>query len=294
MQPVAFLTMDSLADFVAYDQLVVEQLQQAGITVHEVSWRHPAPEWDQYSLVIIRSPWDYQADPQAFLAVLEQIEQSSARLLNSLETVRWNIRKTYLRQLEQAGHTIVPTVWLESPSAAELKAVIAYWNTPEIVVKPMIGANADNALRLSNGASPELLQQAAAAFRNTTALAQPFIESVLRTGEYSLIFFNGKYSHAVLKTPKTGDFRVQEEHGGIICSVQPAPDIIACAERSLLSCPQPLLYARVDLVRLPTGQPAIMEVELIEPSLYLSFDSLSPARFADCILRALDRPDLPS
>lgn len=294
MQPIAFLTMDSLADFVAYDQLVVEQLRQAGITVHDVSWRHPQPNWDQYSLVVIRSPWDYQAAPEAFLAVLEQIEQSSARLLNSLETVRWNIRKTYLRQLEQAGHTIVPTVWLESPTAAELKCVIAYWNTPEIVVKPLIGANADNAFRLPADAAPHLLQQAANAFRHTTALAQPFIDSVVNTGEYSLIFFNGRYSHAVLKTPRSGDFRVQEEHGGIIRTIQPAPDIIACAERSLQSCPQPLLYARVDLVRLPAGQPAIMEIELIEPSLYLSFDPQSPARFADCILRALDTPDHPS
>ncbi|MFM8728133.1 MAG: RimK family alpha-L-glutamate ligase [Planctomycetaceae bacterium] len=294
MQPIAFLTMDSLADFVAYDQLVVEQLQQAGITVREVSWRHPAPDWNQYSAVIIRSPWDYQADPQAFLAVLEQIEQSSARLLNSLETVRWNIRKSYLRELEQAGHTIVPTLWLESPSASELARLTAYWNTPEVVVKPLIGANADNAFRLPANARPELLQQAAAAFCHTTALAQPFIDSVILTGEYSLIFFNGNYSHAVLKTPKAGDFRVQEEHGGIISSVQPAPDIIACAERCLLSCPQPLLYARTDLVRLPTGQPAIMEVELIEPSLYLSFDQPSAARFASCILTALGKPDLPS
>jgi len=271
MQPIAFLTMDSLADFVAYDQLVVEQLRQAGITVHDVSWRHPQPNWDQYSLVVIRSPWDYQAAPEAFLAVLEQIEQSS-----------------------QAGHTIVPTVWLESPTAAELNCVIAYWNTPEIVVKPLIGANADNAFRLPADAAPHLLQQAANAFRHTTALAQPFIDSVVNTGEYSLIFFNGRYSHAVLKTPRSGDFRVQEEHGGIIRTIQPAADIIACAERSLQSCPQPLLYARADIVLLPAGQPAIMEIELIEPSLYLSFDPQSPARFADCILRALDTPDHPS
>ncbi|TWW09767.1 hypothetical protein E3A20_11010, partial [Planctomyces bekefii] len=198
------------------------------------------------------------------------------------------------RELEQAGHTIVPTLWLESPSATELARLTDYWNTPEAVVKPLIGANADNAFRLPADAAPHLLQQAAAAFRNTTALAQPFIQSVLHTGEYSLIFFNGKYSHAVLKTPKKGDFRVQEEHGGSICSVQPAPDIIACAERSLQSCPQPLLYARADIVLLPSGQPAIMEIELIEPSLYLSFDPQSPARFADCILRALDTPDHPS
>lgn len=294
MQPIAFLTMDSLADFVAYDQLVVEQLQQAGITVHEVSWRHPKPNWDQYALVVIRSPWDYQSDPETFLRVLEQIEQSSARLLNPLPTVHWNIRKSYLRELEQAGHTIVPTLWLESPAAAELAHLTDYWNTPAVVVKPLIGANADNAFRLPADATPELLQQAANAFRHTTALAQPFIDSVVNTGEYSLIFFSGHYSHAVLKTPKKGDFRVQEEHGGIIRSIQPAADLIACAERCLLSCPQPLLYARVDLVLLPSGQPAIMEVELIEPSLYLSFDPQSPARFADCILRALDTPDLPS
>ena len=254
MPQIAFLTMDSLADFVAYDHLVVEELRQAGVSVQEVSWRHPAPNWSQYAAVIIRSPWDYQSDPQAFLQVLERIELSSARLLNSLATVRWNIRKSYLRELETAGHTIVPTIWLQSPTAAELAQLPDHWNCAETVVKPIVGANADNAFRLPRNPAPELLQQAVAAFQQTTALAQPFISSVTALGEYSLIFFEGQFSHAVLKTPAAGDFRVQEEHGGIIQAIQPPPEMIACAERSLQSCPQPLLYARVDLVLLPDGQ----------------------------------------
>ena len=287
MPQIAFLTMDSLADFVAYDHLVVEELRQSGVSVQEVSWRHPAPNWSQYAAVIIRSPWDYQSDPQAFLQVLERIELSSARLLNSLATVRWNIRKSYLRELETAGHTIVPTIWLQSPTTAELAQLPDHWNCAETVVKPIVGANADNAFRLSRNPAPELLQQAVAAFQQTTALAQPFISSVTALGEYSLIFFEGQFSHAVLKTPAAGDFRVQEEHGGIIQAIQPPPEMIACAERSLQSCPQPLLYARVDLVLLPDGQPAIMEIELIEPSLYLSFDPQSATRFATSIVRHL-------
>ncbi len=287
MPQIAFLTMDSLADFVAYDHLVVEELRQSGVSVQEVSWRHPAPNWSQYAAVIIRSPWDYQSDPQAFLQVLEQIELSSARLLNSLATVRWNIRKSYLRELETASHTIVPTIWLQSPTAAELAQLPDHWNCAETVVKPIVGANADNAFRLPRNPAPELLQQAVAAFQQTTALAQPFISSVTALGEYSLIFFEGQFSHAVLKTPAAGDFRVQEEHGGIIQAIQPPPEMIACAERSLQSCPQPLLYARVDLVLLPDGQPAIMEIELIEPSLYLSFDPQSATRFATSIVRHL-------
>jgi hypothetical protein len=287
MPQIAFLTMDTLADFVAYDHLVVEELRQAGVSVQEVSWRHPVPNWSQYAAVVIRSPWDYQSDPQAFLQVLEHIELSSARLLNSLATVRWNIRKSYLRELQTAGHTIVPTIWLQSPTAAELDQLPDHWNCDETVVKPIVGANADNAFRLPRNSDPELLQQAVVAFQQTTALAQPFISSVTALGEYSLIFFEGQFSHAVLKTPAAGDFRVQEEHGGIIQAIQPPPEMIACAERSLQSCPQPLLYARVDLVLLPDGQPAIMEIELIEPSLYLSFDPQSAARFATSIVRHL-------
>ncbi len=287
MTRIAFLTMDSLADFVSYDQLVVDLLRQSGVTVDEVSWRSRSVNWDQYALVVIRSPWDYQQAPEAFLQVLEQIQQSQAMLLNSLNVVRWNIRKHYLRELEQQGVRIVPTLWLESPTSEEIDAAFDRLQTDELVGKPLIGANADHAWRLHRSSPRRDFDQAVAAWHGTTALIQPFVPSILDLGEFSLIYFDGSFSHAIRKIPRSGDFRVQEEHGGRIEACVPAADLLTLAEACLQSVAERLLYARVDIVRLPGGLPAVMEVELIEPSLYLAFDDASPARFAAAIQRRI-------
>ena len=275
--------MDSLEGFVSYDYLVRDILQQRGVRVDEVSWRDPHADWDQYKLVVIRSPWDYQQSCSQFLDVLARIDASRANLQNPLKVVRWNVEKTYLRDLQNSGITIVPTAWLQSPTVAELTNLFQQLNADQVVVKPFIGAGATDTFWLNSDSSPELLQLIETLYQGRLALAQPFVESVLSYGEISLTFFGGEYSHTVLKTPKTGDFRVQEEHGGIIHRIDPDPEIIAFARRSLAAVQSDLLYARVDLVFLENQQPAIMELELIEPSLYLSYDEESPERFADAI-----------
>ncbi len=284
---IAFLTMDSLNGFVAYDGLVREILQQRGIVVEEVSWRAVNMDWSQFDLVVIRSPWDYQQHCNDFLEVLAEIDKRRCCLQNSLEIVRWNIQKTYLKQFEQAGVAIVPTQWLQSPSASSIAAVFESLGCEQIVIKPVVGANADNAFWLHRNGPVELVNSAVQIFQNQIALAQPFVHSVTSYGEVSLIFFDGEYSHSVLKTPKSGDFRVQEEHGGHIQSFQPGQDLIEFASRSLSVVPGETLYARADVVFLEAGQPAIMELELIEPSLYLSFDLNAPQTFADAIERRL-------
>ena len=224
--------MDSLAGFVSYDGLVRDILSSRAIHVDEISWRAENVEWNQYELVVIRSPWDYQSAWDQFMGVLTQIDASTARLENCLSMARWNVEKTYLRDLREQGISIVPTTWM---------------------------------------------------------MSQPFVRSVTGYGEISLIFFAGQYSHSVLKKPKAGDFRVQEEHGGRIQSVVPEASIIEFAHRTLQAVPGETLYARVDLVFLDDGQPTVMEVELIEPSLYLSYDRQSPVRFADAIEALLGR-----
>ena len=283
MSRIAFLTMDSLEGFVSYDYLVRDILQQRGVRVDEVSWRDPHADWDAYDLVVIRSPWDYQQSCSQFLDVLARIDASRANLQNPLKVVRWNVEKTYLRDLQDSGVTIVPTAWLQSPKVADLTNLFQQLKADQVVVKPFIGAGATDTFWLNSDSSPELLQSIEALYQGRLALAQPFIESVLSYGEISLTFFGGEYSHTVLKTPKTGDFRVQEEHGGIIQRIDPAPDVVSFARRSLAAVQADLLYARVDLVFLENQQPAIMELELIEPSLYLSYDEESPERFADAI-----------
>ena len=164
-----------------------------------------------------------------------------------------------------------------------MRSLFESLGSDDIVVKPVVGANADNAFWLRPDSPAELWQAAELVFRDRIALAQPFVSSVTSYGEVSLTFFDGEYSHSVLKTPKSGDFRVQEEHGGQIQSIEPGRELIEFARCSLTPVPGKTLYARADVVYLANGQPAIMELELIEPSLYVAFDSEAPERFANVI-----------
>lgn len=253
--------------------------------MQEIPWRQPDVAWNDYDCVVIRTPWDYQKEPSRFLEVLERIEASGTRLKNSLKMVRWNLEKTYLNDLARGGIPIVPTQWLSSLVHDEIAILCAQFQSEELVVKPIIGANADDTFRLPANASREETRNAINTFRDRDLMAQPFLPEIVRNGEYSLFYFDGDYSHCVLKTPKRGDFRVQEEHGGIIRASTPDSDLLAAGQCVINAIGEELLYARVDLVRMPAGDPALMEVELVEPSLYFSYDSESANRFA----HALDR-----
>ena len=284
MPTCAFLTTDRLGAFVTYDAEAVGPLEALGWTVAMVPWRADA-DWAAFDAVVIRSPWDYQDAPDDFLAVLEAIG-ARGRLENPLPVVRWNLRKTYLRDLEAAGVPVVPTRWAEGGlEARDLEAAFGTWGADEVVAKPVVSANADGTFRL--GPEPAAWRDALEALGRRPCLVQPFVPAVVAEGEWSVFAFGGEVSHAVLKTPAPGDFRVQEEHGGAIRGVAPGPALLDLTERALAAVPHdgPLLYARVDAVRLPDGSLAVMELELIEPSLYFPFGAGSAARFA----AALDR-----
>ncbi len=285
MSRIAFLTMDSLDGFVSYDALVSDCLASRGIAVKFVSWRNARANWDDYEMVIIRSPWDYQHSVDEFMAVLENIDASSAVLWNPIDVVRWNVRKTYLQQLHDLGIVIVPTQFVQSPTESQLRRMFDAFGSDQIVIKPVIGANANDTFWLRPDSCDDLLRQIETLYRGRPALLQPFIQSVVEYGETSHMFFDGQHSHSVLKTPKAGDFRVQEEHGSHIQPIQPDSALIECAKRALVPVPQQTLYSRVDLVELSNGQQAVMELELIEPSLYLTYDADSAERFADAIQR---------
>lgn len=288
MDRIAFLTMENMEGFFAYDHLAIEPLARRGWHVEEIPWRRPV-DWNDYALAVIRSPWDYQQDWESFLRVLTQIDQSRACLQNSLHTVRWNIHKSYLRDLEQRGIPIVPTRWLERLTEEELEKLFFVFNTPNIVVKPTVGANADDTFWISRSDLGENRARALSVFAHRELMAQPFVDSIVETGEYSLFFFSGEYSHAILKTPKANDFRVQEEHGGVIVAIEPDDELVQAATRVMEALDDEPLYARVDLVQWPGSPLALIELELIEPSLYLSYDSEAPERFARAIDRYLRR-----
>ncbi len=270
--------MDSLDGYVSDDELAVEPLAQLGFKVDTLSWRDTTVDWNDYEAVIIRTPWDYQRSPDEFLGVLETIDSSSARLENSLNIVRWNLDKRYLIEMEQRFCRIVPTIWDANYSSAEFDRWLERFGVDELIIKPTVSATAEHTYRL-RAYDPAL----ESVFESRAFMVQPFMPNIVAEGEYSLFFFNGEYSHTINKSPKTADFRVQEEHGGIITEVDPDEKLRVAAQNALAKIGEPLLYARVDLVRDASDEFALMELELIEPALYLRISDGAPERFAAAI-----------
>ena len=286
MKNCAILTMDSLDEFEVYDYLLDQPLSVLGWQTQLVSWREQQVNWNDFDAVIIRSPWDYQDDAKGFLKVLAAIEQSSAHLENSLAIVRWNIDKIYLQELTKKQVKIVPTLWQEGFCEDRLTTYFTHFDVEQIILKPRISANADNTFWLHKHNYQEHLAELKLAFSARAFMVQPFMESILNEGEYSLFYFNGQYSHAILKIPKNNDFRVQEEHGGRLISVEPENKLIIQAEKTLVALAEVPLYARLDFVRYQQSF-ALMEAELIEPSLYFNMDKNSAARFANAFVQRI-------
>lgn len=269
--------MDDLTGYVSDDELAVGPLADRGIAVDTLSWRQRTQEWSDFDAVVIRTTWDYQRFANDFLAVLDEIERST-RLLNPASVVRWNFDKIYLKELSGNAVKIVPTLFETHFSAENFAAWLEEFETPELIVKPRVSATAEHTYRLRkfDAALTE-------SFEARPFLVQPFLETIVSEGEYSLFYFNGEFSHAILKEPKLHDFRVQEEHGGIITAIAPTDEMRSAASTALAAVAEPLLYARVDLVRDALGGFQLMELELIEPALYLRMDREAPTRFADAV-----------
>ena len=278
MKPVCFLSMDDLGSYVADDDLAIQPLSDLGITVETVSWRQTERAWSDFEMVVIRTPWDYQTSPAEFLAVLETIE-SQTRLENPLDIVRWNLNKRYLREMETRGERIVPTIWDAKYNAAEFDRWLNEFGVDEIIIKPTVSATALHTYRLKTyDASLENV------FDTREFLVQPFMPNIIAEGEYSLFYFNGEYSHAINKSAKLNDFRVQEEHGGIITEIQPDESLLTVGRETVATIDHDLLYARVDFVRDDDCNFCLMELELIEPALYLRMNEGAPKRFAEAIV----------
>lgn len=275
----AYLTMDDMGDFVSDAELSVVPMAELGWAVDMVPWRRDV-DWDEYDLVYICTPWDYQDDPDAYLGVLDRIEYSRALLVNPLRTVRWNLDKRYLRELESKGVGIVPSRLHDAWDPAIPDAAFDAFGVERIVVKPQVGANADHTYVLTRANASERSGQLASVYARRRLLVQPFITAIEGEGEYSVFYFGGRYSHAIRKTPKRGDFRTQEEHGADI-RFAPRDDALCRAAEAALAAVAPMpVYARADYVRGPDGDFLLMELELNEPALYFRMDPGSPARFA--------------
>lgn len=254
-------------------------LTAAGLAVEQRLWTDPG-DLGGFDLVTPLFAWGYQRDVPGWYALLDRLEAERLPVANPVPLMRWNSDKAYLADLAAQGVAAVPTLFIDSLDAARFADACAALGVADVVVKPAISAGADGTHRLH--ADDSLPADAIGQRR----LVQPLMPSIVRTGEFSLFLFDGRLSHAIVKRPALGDFRVQEQFGGREFAWEPTPESTALAAAALAACPLPPVYARVDMVGDADGKLHIMELELIEPSLFLNFAPDKGAAFAAAISRA--------
>jgi hypothetical protein len=230
-----------------------------GLRLEDVSWDDAKVDWASYAGVIIGTTWDYWDRLEEFLAALDRIE-AQTRLFNPSALVRWNIRKTYLRDLEAKGAQLIPTLWLDVADEAAAKAAFDTLGAGDVVFKRQVGAGAKDQHRVTRGeAIPEMRHP---------MMAQPFMPMIQTEGELSFIFIDGSFCHALVKRAQPGDYRIQSTYGGREEKITPSADDLTSAKAIIAALDEPPLYGRVDMLRGADGGLLLMELEVIEPYLY--------------------------
>jgi glutathione synthase/RimK-type ligase-like ATP-grasp enzyme len=233
-----------------------------GLTLTPVRWIDPIA-WKRFGAVLVNSAWDYQDRHEDFLATLDRIAALGVPVFNDPGAVRWNIRKTYLRELEARGVPVIPTLWPEAPTHDDIVHAMSAFGIEDVVLKRQVGGGARAQVRYTRANMPE-----AGSIMDRPGMIQPFIASIATEGEYSFLFVDGEFSHALVKRAKSGDYRIQEAYGGTSQAIDPTPDDRASAQAVLAALATPPLYARVDMVRGQAGELLLMELEVIEPFLF--------------------------
>jgi hypothetical protein len=211
---VALATQAALPDLYADDRLLIPALAARGVHAGAAVWDDPSVDWTTFDAVVVRSCWDYHLKHDAFLAWVARLEHAGVAVWNPPAVIRWNAEKGYLRQLDDRDVRIVPTRWIERGSAGSLHDVLHDAGWERAVVKPAISASAHETWRTSRQSATDDEARFRRMVQRGRVLVQPFMEAVVSTGEWSHVFIGGEFSHAMLKRARSGDFRVQSEHGG--------------------------------------------------------------------------------
>lgn len=244
---------------------------QAGFAPHgfaltPVRWMDPI-DWTRFAAVLVNCAWDYQDNHEAFLSMLDRIAALGVPVFNTPATVRWNIRKTYLRELEAKGIPIIPTLWPEAPTAAHIATAMEQFGA-DVILKRQVGGGARAQVRYTRDNLPAPGPEANQSVMDRPGMIQPMIPAIATEGEFSFLFIDGAFSHCVLKRPRSGDYRIQAAYGGASQAIDPAPKDRASAQRVLDILTFTPLYARVDMVRGEQGDLLLMELEVLEPFLF--------------------------
>lgn len=244
-----------------------ESLSAHNLRCIRVSWDDPHFEWASACVSVFRTTWDYFERLDEFLGWFEKT-QNLTRFLNNPVLIKWNLNKGYLWDLASRGIPVPPGFYLAAGSGSDLCDLCRHSGWKKFVLKPAVSGTARHTYLFELEEAGSLLPVFESLNKSEAMILQEFQESILVQGEVSLVMLGGKFSHAVRKRAKQGDFRVQDDFGGTLHPCEPEPQEIWLAEQALRHCPELPLYARVDLIRDKENQPCISELELIEPELW--------------------------
>jgi glutathione synthase/RimK-type ligase-like ATP-grasp enzyme len=281
----AFATYPGLPQLDPDDQLAADACARLGIAVVPAIWGDMSVDWSSTAACVVRSTWDYPRQIDAFAAWINRVERSTT-LWNPPALLRWNLHKSYLGELEREGVPVIPTRILERETNVDLAALVRELGWPDAVVKPAYGAATYGVLRVEPTATSVAAAQShvAALLTHVDVLVQPYFRSVTEYRERALVFIDGAFSHAASKDAFQG--LLPAGHAGEV-PVNATAQEIAVAARALAAVPGESLYARVDLVRDEADRPVVIEVELIEPSLFFAMHPPAADRFATALARRL-------
>ena len=265
------------------DSLIQKALEKKGFNVARKSWSDPGFDWSDTRYALFRTTWDYFERFDEFIRWMGRTSRI-LDFINPFKLAQWNLDKHYLLDLQKKGIPIVKTKFIKPLTRTTLLEEVEKMDTIEAVLKPAISGAARHTYRLKphNIANHEKVFQRL--IKSESMMIQPFIKSILEKGEISLMVIHGKYTHAVLKKARPGDFRVQDDFGGTVHDYHPTDRIIELAEKTVEACPYHPLYARVDIVWDDTNTPVVSELELIEPELFFRKNERSADMLATAIV----------
>jgi glutathione synthase/RimK-type ligase-like ATP-grasp enzyme len=280
-----FVTYDGLPNLDPHDRLVVSRLSEQGVCVGAAVWTDPEVDWACAPLCVLRSTWDYHEAPTRFLEWFEMVAARTT-VRNQPEIVRWNAHKFYLRDLAETGVPIVPTSWLRRGVPATIETLLAALDTDELIIKPAYGASSSNVLHVRGAGERQKAQAHLERLLGLQdVLVQPFLRTLAGYPERALMFIDGTFTHAVSKTPY--QTALPSGEAGDAPLVEATGEEIAVAMLAIRSLPERPLFARVDLVRDENNRPCVLELELIEPTLFLGTYPPSVIALSDAIVTLL-------
>lgn len=284
---IALLTCEKFPELYQTDQFLIPELAKHTITAKAIVWDDETINWNHFDYLIFRNTWDYFEKEEQFNIWLDYIQSNGIKTLNAIEIIQKNKHKFYLRELENQGIKILPTVFIDKTTTLNLKEIIPK-NWTKAVIKPAYsgGAYLTKVFEIDQLEQINLQYQSIASEKEL--LLQEFRPEIVSEGETSFIFFNKKFSHCVNKKPADGDFRVQIQFGGNYVSVEPNQDLINQAQAVVNTFSEKLLYARVDGIII-NNQLHLMEIECIEPDLYFNNSEGSQQRFVNAILELISK-----